>query len=67
MSYHVFARYVKVTFMNGARLQPPPPDSGKDPDARWVDIYEGQLDEKHLAIWIKQSAALPGWDGFDTL
>ena len=66
-SYHVFTRYVKVTFLNGASLQPEPPGSGKDPDARWVDIYEDELDEEQMADWVRQSAALPGWDGFDTL
>ncbi len=66
-SYHVFTRYVKVTFLNGASLQPEPPGSGKDPDSRWVDIYEGELDEEQMADWVRQSAALPGWDGFDTL
>ena len=66
-SYHVFARYVKMTFLNGASLQPEPPGSGKDPDSRWIDIYEGELDEEQMAEWVRQSAALPGWDGFDTL
>ena len=66
-SYHVFTRYVKVTFLNGASLQPVPPGGGKDPDARWVDIYEGELDEVQMAEWVRQSAALPGWKGFDTL
>ena len=42
-SYHVFTRYIKVTFLNGALLQPVPPGSGKDKDARWIDIYEGSL------------------------
>ena len=66
-SYHVFTRYVKVTFLNGASLDPVPPGGGKDPDARWVDIYEGELNEEQMAAWVRQSAALPGWDGFDTL
>lgn len=66
-SYHVFTRYVKVTFLNGASLRPEPPGSGKDPDARWVDIYEDELDEEQMVEWVRQSAALPGWDGFDTL
>ena len=64
VSYHVFTRYVKVTFLNGASLEPVPPGSGKDPDARWVDIYEGELDEEQLAEWVRQAAALPGWKGF---
>jgi len=66
-SYHVFTRYVKVTFLNGASLDPPPPGSGKDPDSRWVDIHEGELDEEQMAEWVRQAADLPGWDGFDTL
>ncbi len=64
VSTHVFARYVKVTFMNGAALTPQPPGSGKDPDSRWVNIFEGELDEEQMADWIRQSASLPGWDGF---
>ena len=67
LSYHVFTRYVKVTFLNGASLDPLPPGGGKDPDARWIDIYEGQLDEAQMTEWVRQSAAIPGWDGFDTL
>ena len=66
-SYHVFTRYVKITFLNGASLDPLPPGGGKDPDSRWIDIYEGELDEEQMAEWVRQSAALPGWDGFDTL
>ncbi len=64
VSYHVFTRYVKVTFLNGASLQPVPPGSGKDPDSRWIDIHEGELDEEQMAAWFRQSAALPGWPGF---
>ena len=43
---------------------PVPPGSGKDKDARWVDIYEGELDEEQMAEWVRQAAAQPGWDGF---
>ena len=50
LSYHVFTRYVKVTFLNGASLRPVPPGSGKDNDSRWIDIYEGELDEEQMAI-----------------
>ncbi len=64
VSYHVFTRYVKVTFLNGASLSPVPPGSGKDEEARWVDIHEGELDEVQMTEWIGQSAALPGWRGF---
>ncbi len=63
LSYHVFAKFVKVTFFNGASLEPlPPGGTEKSKDARWLDIREcDALDEKQLMKWIKQSAALPGW------
>ena len=61
LSFHVFTRYVKVTFFRGAALRPVPPGAGKDEDARWIDIYEGKLDEAQMAAWVKQAAALPGW------
>ena len=67
LSTHVFARYVKVTFMNGASLDPAPSGSGKDPDARWHNIHEDGFDEDRMADWVRQSAALDGWHGFDTL
>ena len=63
-SFHVFTRYVKMTFLNGASLNPVPPGSGKDKDSRWVDIHEGELDEEQMAEWMRQAAALPGWKGF---
>ena len=64
VSCHVFTRYMKVTFLNGASLRPVPPGSGKDPDSRWLDIYEGERDETQMATWVRQAAALPGWRGF---
>ena len=64
LSYHVFTRYVKVTFLQGAALRPVPPGSGKDKDSRWIDIYEGELDVEQMAVWIRQAAAIPGWRGF---
>ena len=64
VSYHVFVQYVKVTFFRGASLETVPPGSGKVKDPRWVDIYEGELDEEQMAEWIRQAAAIPGWDGF---
>ena len=65
LSYHVFTRYVKVTFFEGVSLRPVPPGSGKDKASRWIDIYEGELDEEQLATWVRQAAALPGWRGFE--
>jgi len=65
LSYHVFTRYVKVTFLNGGSLSPLPPVESKDKDTRYYHIYEdGQIDEEQVEDWIRQAAALPGWDGF---
>jgi hypothetical protein len=60
LSFHVFTRYVKVTFFRGTSLRPVPP-GGRSKDARWIDIHEDDLDEAQLATWVKQAAALPGW------
>ena len=64
LNCHVLTRCVKVTFFQGASLQPVPPGAGKDKDWRWINIYEGELDVEQMASWIRQAAALPGWRGF---
>ena len=63
LGVHAFTRYLKVTFFRGAALRPVPPGgTEKSKDARWIDLHEGDaLDEKQLAEWLKQAAALPGW------
>jgi hypothetical protein len=62
VSFHVFTRYVKVTFFRGASLRPVPPGgTARSRDARWVNIHEDDLDEAQVASWMKQAAALPGW------
>jgi len=61
LAFHVFSKYVKVTFFRGASLRPVPPVSSKHQDVRYVDIREGELDEAQMARWVKQAAALPGW------
>jgi hypothetical protein len=62
LSFHVFTRYIKVTFFRGAQLEPLPPVGSKDPNTRSVHIEEGQpLDEVQLAGWIGQAATIPGW------
>ena len=63
VSFHVFTRYVKVTFFEGLSFKPAPP-GGKSKDARWIDIHEGEaFDEAQIKKWVKQAAALPGWGG----
>ena len=60
VAFHVFTRYVKVTFFRGASLIPVPP-GGTGKDARWIDVHEEDLDEAQMKRWLKQAAALPGW------
>jgi hypothetical protein len=60
VSFHVFTRYVKVTFFRGTSLRSVP-SGGTGKDARWIDIHEDDFDEPQLATWVKQAAALPGW------
>jgi hypothetical protein len=60
VSFHTFARYLKVTFFQGVELEPAPP-GGTGKDARWVDVHEDDLDEERLADWVRQAAARPGW------
>ena len=60
MSFHVFTRYVKVTFFKGTSLRPTPP-GGTSKEARWIDIHEDDLDDAQLAKWVRQAAAIHGW------
>ena len=62
LSFHVFTRYVKVTFFRGAALRPVPPGASKHKDVRYVDIHEDDLDEAQMTTWVKQAAAIPGWN-----
>jgi hypothetical protein len=63
LGFHVFTHYVKLTFFRGASLRPVPPGPSKDKNTRYLDIREDdELDEAQLAAWLKQAAALPGWD-----
>lgn len=60
LSFHCFAKYIKVAFFRGASLDPPPPGASKHKDVRYLDIYEGELDEAQFRDWVKQASRLPG-------
>jgi hypothetical protein len=61
LSFHMFNRFVKVTFFRGTSLKPPPA-GGIAKEARWIDVHEDDFDEAQLVKWIKQAAVIPGWD-----
>jgi hypothetical protein len=61
LSFHCFARYVKVAFFRGAELRPVPPGESKHKLVRYLDIHEGDaLDEEQFAAWVRQASRLPG-------
>lgn len=62
LCFHCFNRYIKITWFRGQQLDPVPPVGSKDPDARYLHIFEDEpVDEAQLAGWLKQAAAIPGW------
>jgi hypothetical protein len=61
LSFHVFAKYVKVAFFRGASLRPVPPVTSKQKDVRYFHIHEhDEFDESLFANWVKQASKLPG-------
>lgn len=64
LSFHCFAKFVKVAFLRGVLLDPLPPGTSKTPSTRYLDIRENEpLDEAQFVRWVKQAAAIPGWNG----
>ena len=59
VSFHVFSKFIKLTFFNGLHLEPKIED-GAAP-TRWINIKEGELDKKQLTAWIKQACEKEGW------
>jgi hypothetical protein len=60
LCFHVYARYVKATFFDGASLKPQPVGASKYPRVRYYDIHEDEFDEKQFTAWVKQASKLPG-------
>ena len=65
LSYHCFTKYVKVTWLNGSLLEPPPPETSKYEHVRYSNIGEHDaMDDDQLRDWIRQAAARPGEETF---
>ena len=61
LSFHCFARYVKVAFFRGSALRPVPPGASKHKEVRYLDIHEDDaIDDAQLADWVQQASKLPG-------
>ena len=62
LSFHCYAKYIKLAFFRGAALEPMPPVGSKDPNTRYLHIHEeDEWEEAQLASWIRQASELPGW------
>jgi hypothetical protein len=61
LSFHVFAKYIKLAFFRGAALTPVPPVASKQRQVRYFHLHENDtLDEALLADWVRQASELPG-------
>jgi hypothetical protein len=59
LSFHCYAKFVRVAFFRGAQLDPLPPGPSKVKDVRYLDVCEGQLDDVQFGAWVKQAGKLP--------
>lgn len=61
VGFHCLTRYVKVSFMRGAELDPLPPGPSKQKAVRYLDIYETDtIDAAQFADWVQHASRLPG-------
>ena len=61
LSFHCFTKYIKVTFLNGGSLDPPPPVEAKQENVRYLHIHEdGAFDEARFIDWVTQASLHPG-------
>ena len=60
LNVHCFNHYVKITFFQGASLDPVPPGKSKYPAVRHLNIHDGDDFEDQLALWVQQASRLPG-------
>jgi len=66
LSFHCFTKYLEVTFFRGTSLRPVPPGESKHKEVRYLDIHQHDALDERLASWIRQAAAIPGWNGGST-
>lgn len=65
LSFHCFTKYIKVTFLNGSSLDPPPPVDSKHENVRYLHVSEEDaLDEEQFIDWVKQASEIPGEELF---
>ena len=61
LSFHCFNKYVKVTWLNGAELDPPPPIAAAQEGVRYLHLTENDpIDDDQIRLWLTQAVNLPG-------
>ena len=61
LGFHCMTKYVKVTFFEGASLDPIPPVGSKQEGVRSLHLAEGEvIDEQQFVDWVVQASVLPG-------
>lgn len=61
LAMYCYRKYVQITFLSGALLDPMPPKASKVGDTRYWEIHEDDdFDEEQLADWVRQSLKLDG-------
>lgn len=61
LSFHCFAKYIKIAFFRGTLLDPVPPQTSSNAQTRYVHTHENDpFDEEKLGDWIGQASRIPG-------
>jgi hypothetical protein len=61
LGVHCFNNYVKVTFFEGAALDPQPPEESKGENVRSLNVgEEDEIDAEQFTAWVRQAVARPG-------
>jgi hypothetical protein len=61
LSFHCYARFIKIAFFRGRLLHPLPSVESKTEDTRYLHVPEsGQFDEAQFLDWVRQASRLPG-------
>lgn len=60
LSLHCFDQYIKLAFFRGTSLNPEPPVGSKQPEVRYLHVFEGEFDERQFVDWVLQASELPG-------
>lgn len=61
MAFGCLERSVKVAFLRGGALSPPPPLASRKPEVRYLHLFAGDApDSEAIRDWIRQAAAIEG-------